>query len=130
MVDALHAAHRRVKRGGIVIDARPDASRHPRIVARGRVRAFLTQSADADQRDARSDAAVARTVAEGLFRHVTGGRVWHDTRMGDLAALDAYAEENARYAGYERGTRGALIPFRRGPLTMRRAIKFEVLERL
>ena len=129
MVDALRAAHRRVRRGGILVDSRPDASRHARIVARGRVRAYLRQSADADQRDARSDAAIARVVADGLYRHITSGRVWHDVRMGDLAALDRYTEENARYAGYERGTRRALIPFRRGPLTMRRAIKFEVLER-
>ena len=130
MVDALHAAHRRVRRGGIVIDARPDASRQPRILARGRVRAMLRQSEDADMRDARSDEAIERVVKEGLFRRIDEGRVWHHTRMGDLADLDAYVHEQARYDGYERGTRRALLPFRRGPLTMRRAIKFTVLARL
>ena len=130
MVDALHAAHRRVRRGGLVIDARPDAARHPRIVARGRVRAYLRQSADADTRDERADAAVERVVARGLFRHVDDGMVWHTSLIGDLAELDAYVKDNARYAGYERDARRALIPYRMGPLTMRRAIRFEVLERL
>jgi hypothetical protein len=129
MVDALRAAHRRLRPRGIAIDARPDASRHPRIVAAGRVRAWISQSADADERDALSDRAIASVVADDLFRSVERGRVWHETVMGDLRALDAYIEENDRYGGYERGTRSALIPFRRGPLTMRRAIKFEVLQR-
>lgn len=130
MVDALRAAHRRVRRGGLVIDARPDASRHPRIVARGSVRAYLDQCEDAEERDRRADAAIERVVARGLFEHGEIGRVWHTSRFADLAELDAYVSDSARYCDYERGTRRALIPFKRGPLTMRRAIKFEVLERI
>ncbi len=130
MVDALRAAHGRVKRGGLVIDARPDSSRPPRVIAHGRVRGRIRQGADADERDRRADEAVARVVARGLFRR-TGerGAVWHTTRFADLAELDEYLSDSARYAEYERGTRRALLPFRRGPLTMRRAIRFEVLER-
>jgi hypothetical protein len=129
MVDALHAAHRRLRPGGVVIDARPDASRHPRLVAGGRVRGTLRQTEDADMRDARADDAVARVIARGIFRRIDSGRVWHESTMGDLAALDAYVNDNARYDDYERGTRRALTPFRRGPLVMRRAIKFDVLQR-
>jgi len=131
MVDALRAAHRRVRRGGIVIDARPDASRHPRMIAGGRVRGQLLQSADADERDERADAAVERVVASGLFRR-TGERgvVWHGATFGDLAELDEYLDDSARYARYDRGTRSALLPFRRDPIAMRRAIKFDVLQRL
>ncbi len=129
MVDALHAAHRRLRPAGLVVDVRPDASRHPRIVARGRVRAFLRQTEDADSRDARADEAIERVVASGAFRRVDSGRFWHATVMGDLADLDAYVADNARYADYERGTRRGLIPFKRGTLTMRRAIKFAVLQR-
>lgn len=129
MVDALRSAHRAVRRGGLVIDARPDASRPPRILAAGRVRARLEQSADADERDARADAAVERVVREGLFRRLAYGRVWHTSRFVDLPELDGYLSDSARYARYERGARRALVAFRRGPLDMRRAMKFEVLER-
>lgn len=101
------------------------------MIARERVRGRILQCADADERDARADSAVARVVARGLFSR-TGERgvVWHDARFGDLAELDEYLRDSARYCGYERGTRAALLRFRAGPLTMRRAIKFEVLERL
>lgn len=131
MVHALRAAHRRVRRGGLVIDARPDASRRPRVIAGGRVRGRLIQSADADFRDGRADVAVERVIASGLFRR-TGerGAVWHGATFVDLAELDDYLSDSSRYARYERGTRQALLPLRSGPIRMRRAIKFEVLERL
>ncbi len=130
MVDALRAAHRVTKRGGIVIDARPDASRQPRLIAHGRVRGHLRQTPDADMRDSRSDEAVERAVRLGLFQHGRTGRLWHESRFADLGELDDYVHDSARYGRYERGTRRALIPFRRGPLIMRRATKFELLRRL
>ncbi len=131
MVHALRAAHQRVRRGGFVIDARPDRSRRPRLVARGRVRGRIVQCPDADDRDARADDAVDRVVARGLFRR-TGerGAIWHSARFADLDELDGYLSDSARYCAYEKGTRAALLPFRGGPITMRRAIQFEVLERL
>jgi hypothetical protein len=129
MVDALRAAHRRLRPRGLVIDARPDASRRVRIIAGGRVGGFLRQSEDADMRDARADEAIGLILASSAFRRIDGGRIWHETVMGDLSDLDAYVADNARYDDYERGTRSALLPFRRGPLTMRRAIKFDVLQR-
>jgi hypothetical protein len=131
MVDALRAAHRRVRRGGLVIDARPDAAARPRLIAGGRVRGRVLQSDDADMRDGRSDDAVERVVRAGLFRR-TGerGRLWHSATFVDLAELDDYLDDSARYASYEGATRRALVPFRDGPIRMRRAIKFEVLERL
>lgn len=130
MVDALRAAHRAVKRGGHVIDARPDATRHPRVVAGGRVRAWLRQCDEADLRDDRADRSVERVVRAGLFRVVSSGHLWHSTRFADLADLDAYLKDSARYCGYEDGARRKLLPFRRGPLDLRRAIGFDVLERI
>ena len=72
-----------------------------------------------------------RVISRGLFRR-TGERgvVWHRATFAELSELDEYVSDSGRYSSYERGTRMALIPFRRGPLTMRRAIKFELLERL
>lgn len=128
MVDALHAAHRAVKRGGYIVDARPDASRHPRILARDRVRAYLRQCPDTDERDARADRAVAQLIGEGALMPVRTGRVWHSSRFVDLRELDGYVRDSGRYCEYERGTRRALLPFRKGPLFMRRAIRFAVLK--
>lgn len=131
MVDALRAAHRRTRRGGIVIDLRPDAAHGPRVIAGGRVRGGLRQTGDADERDRRADAAVGRAVASRLFER-TGerGLVWMSTSFADLAELDDYVNDSARYAAYVPGTRRALLPFRNGRMSYRRAIKFEVLERL
>lgn len=129
MVDALRSAHRAVKRGGLVIDARPDGSRHPRVLAGGRVRARLRQCPDADMRDERASDAVRRVVGAGLYRQVRTGHLWHSTRFPDLRALDAYVSDSSRYCEYEEGTRAKLVPFRRGPFDVRRAITFELLER-
>jgi hypothetical protein len=130
MVDALKRAHRALKPGGLLFDARPDASRIPRVLARGRVRAHLRQSEDADMRDAAADDAIERVKAAGLFRSVRRGRVWHENLVGDLQALDGYAKTSSRYEGYVRGERSKLLPFRNGPLSLRRSIRYEVLERI
>jgi|SRR3990172_3212551 len=130
MVDALHRAHRALEPHGLLFDLRPDASRIPRVVARGRVRAHLRQSEDADQRDAAADEAIERVKAAGIFRSLERGVIWHENTLGDLRALDEYAAGSSRYEGYVRGERAKLLPFRKGPLSLRRAIKFEVLERL
>jgi hypothetical protein len=130
MVDALRSAHGALRPRSLLIDARPDPSRHPRVVAAGRVRARLVQCPDADLRDSRSDAAVTRAVTSGLFRRVRTGHLWHSTRFPDLRELDAYVGDSARYCDYEKGTRAKLLPFRAGPFDVRRSIRFEVLERL
>lgn len=130
MVDALRRAHRALKPRGLLVDARPDQRRGPRVIARGRVRAHLEQTEDADHRDEMSDRAIAAAKEAGLFRHVESGWVWHQNLVGDLRMLDEYAEGSARYEGYVRGERQKLLPFKDGPLFLRRAIRFEVLERL
>lgn len=88
------------------------------------------QTEDADRRDAEADAAVVAVVRRGLFKRIENGHIWHTSRIGDLAALDGYVEDSPRFARYERGGRARLLPFRDGPCVMRRAIKFQVLERL
>lgn len=130
MVDALRSAHRAVKRGGLVIDARPDATRRPRVMAGGRVRARLIQCPDADLRDQRSDQALDHVLKAGIFRLLRAGHLWHSTRFPDLVELDAYVNDSARYCAYEKGTRAKLLPFRDGPFDVRRSIGFRVLERI
>jgi hypothetical protein len=130
MVDALKRAHRALKPRGLLFDARPDAHHVPRVIARGRVRAHLRQSEDADMRDEASDKAVERVIADGLFRSLKRGWIWHENQVGDLRALDEYAKTSSRYDGYLRGERPRLLPFKNGPLSLRRSIHFEILERL
>lgn len=130
MVDALRRAHRALKPGGLLFDVRPDAHRIPRVVARGRVRAHLRQSEDADMRDAASDAAVERVKTDGLFRSRKRGWIWHQNQVGDLGALDEYAKTSSRYEGYVRGERSKLLPFKDGPLSLRRSIHYEILEKI
>lgn len=130
MVDALRRAHRALKPRGLLFDARPDARRIPRVVARGRVRAHLRQSEDADQRDAAADEAIERVKAAGLFRSVRSGWIWYESRVGDLGSLDEYARESSRYDGYRRAERAKLLPFKDGPLSLRRGIRYEVLARI
>jgi hypothetical protein len=130
MVDALRRTHRALKPRGLLIDVRPDASRVPRVVARGQIRARLQQTEDADRRDAASDEAIATVKRAGLFRSVGRGHLWHRNTIGDLAALEEYATNSSRYGGLRRGERATLSRYRRGPFQLRRAVKFEVLQRL
>ena len=94
------------------------------------MRGHLVQRDDATADDGAADVAVEKVIARGLFRRIESGHIWHRSSLRDLAALDDYAENSTRYAGYARGTRARLVPFRAGPLLMRRAIKFQVLERV
>lgn len=130
MVDALERVHKALKPGGVLFDARPDASLIPRVRARGRVRAHLRQNEDADMRDAAADDAIEHVKTAGLFRSVRTGRVWYENQVGDLRALDEYAKTSSRYEGYLRGERSKLLPFKKGPLSLRRAIRYEVLARI
>lgn len=130
MVDALKRAHRAVKERGLVIDARPDARRLPRVLVRGRTVTTLVQSEDADQRDAQADRAIESVTRDGLFRSLELGWIWHRSTVGDLRALDDYVRNSSRYGGYERGGRARIAKHPTASFVLRRAIKFEVLERL
>ncbi len=81
-------------------------------------------------RDTASDQAVERVKEAGLFRSLRRGNVWHQNVVGDLRALDEYARTSSRYDGYRRGERPKLLPFKSGPLSLRRSIHYEVLERV
>jgi hypothetical protein len=129
MVDALRQAHRRLRDGGLLIDARPDGPRRPRILARGRVRTYLGQTEEVDADDAAADAAVAKVVAAGLFRPIRSGGLWYRVTFRDLAELDEYVRTSSRYGGYLNNYRAPLVPFRNEPLVMRRAMQFTVFAR-
>jgi len=131
MVDALRAAHRALRPRGVLIDLRPDASRPPRLLAGGRVRGTLAPRPGSRDDDLAADAAVSAVVDAGLFQRGRGaGHLWHGTSFASLAELSAYVRSNRRWPALAPGTRRALAPFRDGPIACRRAVQFELLDRL
>lgn len=127
MVDALLAAREVLRRGGIVVDLRPDAQRAPRVLSRGRVVGLLVTRPVAAGDDAAADAAVEKVVAAGRLRDVAAGHLWYQVRFADLAALDDYLSRSPRFADLSPGTRERLA--RRGPVVVRRAIQYRIVER-
>jgi hypothetical protein len=130
MVDALREAHRVLRPRGLLIDVRPDGERLARLEAGRRVRGYLRQGPGATADDRGADAAVATVLERGLFRPRESGWLWHRSTLGDLDELREYTRTSPRYSGLAPGTLQALRPYRRGPILMRRAIKYAVLERL
>ena len=130
MVDALRSARRALRPGGMLIDLRPDASRPPRLVVGGRVVGRLAGSAASQLDDTAADQAVQSLVAADLLHRVATGHRWCSTTYASLAEVDAYVRAGRRFDRYERGSRAALFPFRRGPIVARRSLKFDVLQRV
>lgn len=130
MVDALHAAHRALRPKGLLLDIRPDASRLPRVISRGRIVGGLVQTEEATLDDDGADRAVARVVKDGLFKPIEDGFLWYRGSFEDLAMIDDCVRTSARYGDYASGTRERLARRPDEPVVTRRAIKFLVLERL
>ncbi len=126
MVDALDRAIRHLRPGGLLIDARPDGSRPPRVIARGRAVGDILPREDIALDDAAADRAIATLIERGRLRSLERGGLWHQTSFRDADDLDTYLRDSPRYAALSPGTR---VP-RTGRLAMRRAIKYELLVRI
>ncbi|MGH2450090.1 MAG: hypothetical protein ACRDGE_02230 [Candidatus Limnocylindria bacterium] len=127
MVHALHAARRALRRGGLLIDLRPDARRAPRIAVAGRVAGeLMTGSTGMDEA---ADAAVAALVAEGALRPLERGHLWYRHTFRDRGELDEYIASTRRVEGYGRAV-AARLAAARGPVVMRRALAFAIYERV
>ena len=135
MVDALREVHRVLRKGGILIDARPDSrvlACAERVKPRGSQRCGLVNTNRAELRnDAASDRAVAHVVRDGLFRTRRRGRFWHRVPFASLAELRKYLSEHLRFA--HRATWMVDAATRRRyagePFVIRRAVRYEILER-
>ena len=136
MVDALREMHRVLASGGMLIDARPD-SRVLAYVERRKPRGFQVFGVVKTNRlelvnDRASDRAIAQVVGEGLFKPMRRGRFWHRVSFDDLAALRHYLAEHLRFV--HRASWLVDEPTRRrfsdDPFVIRRAVRFELLERV
>jgi len=77
-----------------------------------------------------SDRAVARVVREGKLRRIRSGHFWYSLPQMDLPALDEWLAESRRLGGYTSGTRGRLARDPSRPITVRRALRYGIYERL
>src|SRR4029077_3420402 len=136
MVDALHEVHRVLAPRGLLIDARPDSrvlAYAQRRKARGFQRFGLVKTNRIERaNDRASDEAVDRVVREGLFKRRRRGRFWHLAPFVNLAALRRYLAEHLRFVHRAKWVVEAAMRRRHAtePFVIRRAVRYELLDRL
>ncbi|HEY8829666.1 MAG TPA: hypothetical protein VIM83_03610 [Candidatus Limnocylindria bacterium] len=130
MVDALHEAHRAVRRRGTIIDLRPDSDHQPRVLRGRRAVGALYERPSAVADNHFSDRAVARVVRDGLLKPIRSGHFWYSLPPMDLPTLDDWLAESRRLGGYTRGTHALLARDPDRPIIVRRALAYGIYERL
>src|SRR3977135_502946 len=135
MVHALREVHRVLAPGGTLIDARPDsrvAAYAERRTRRGFQRfGVVNTSRRGRPNDRASDRAIAQAVHEGMFKRRRRGRFWHRVPFGSLAELRKYLWEHLRFVRRARWVvdETTRTRYANGPFVIRRAVRYEILER-
>ena len=132
MVDALHEAHRVLRPGGLLVDARPDSRRLSGVLHGGRVVGTLGTTRETVVDDRAADRAIARVKRLRLFRSRRGGVFTHHVAFAGSAAMQAYLEEHSRLVRRVRWRVDAAQRrrWRDDAFRIERPIRYELLERL
>ena len=137
MVDALKEAHRILRRGGTLVDARPDSrvvayAEHEHVKGKPRPAGVIATAREELTNDRTSDDAVATAIRNGWFRPRRAGRFWHRVLFEDRPAMQRYLSDHARFVHRVRWMVDAAK--RRGweedPWAIRRAVRYGLLERI
>ncbi len=137
MVDALKEARRILRPRGILIDARPE-SRIPAYAEhqseRGAYRraGVIATAREELVNDRSADGAAATAVSNGWFRSLRAGRFWHRVLFEDRPAMQRYLDDHLRFVHRVRWMVDATKRRRweRDPWAIRRAVRYEVFERI
>jgi hypothetical protein len=137
MVDALKEAHRILRPRGILVDARPDSRVRAYAERRGPTGAYRRAGSIATTRveetnDATSDRALATAVRNGWFRSQRAGRFWHRVAFVDRWDMQRYLDDHPRFVHRVKWTVDppARRKWERDPWVIRRAVRYELLERI
>ena len=136
MVDALEEAHRILRPRGILVDARPDsrvlayAERQAPNGTYRRAGAIATASVERTN-DRTSDRALATAVRSEWFRSLRRSRFWHRVLFENRSDMQRYLDDHPRFV---HRVRWMIDPAMRrrwepDPWAIRRAVRFELLER-
>lgn len=135
MVDALREAHRILRSGGLLIDARPDSRTRAPVEHHERARTRLAGTVNTARvsriDDRLSDRAVARVKREGLFRSRRRGVFIHRVSFASHGEMQSYLDENIRLVKRVRwSVDGATRRrWRDETFSIQRPIRYELLER-
>lgn len=137
MVDALKEAHRILRPRGLLIDARPDSrvfayAEHGTRSSSYRQAGVIATSREELGNDRTSDRAVATATRNGWFRSLRSSRFWHRVLFEDRPAMQRYLDDHARFVHRVRwmidpATRR---PWEADPWAIRRAVRYELFERI
>ena len=122
-----------LRRRGLLVDARPDSRVRAHIEHLGaRVATIRTQRLELSD-DVASDHAIAAVKRAHLFRRVRADRFWHRLPFDDRVAFEAYIRDHLRFVhrpDWTAAWRAHAREWRKDPLVVIRAVRYEVLEAL